>query len=437
MRQGEREKGSTLAANTLQGDLKLMPMQDLLEWIGGKQQSGRLTLVKDSVQKIFHLYEGLLEGGLRSNRREESYEHILNGAGLVDREQLVQAQRQSQERGIPLIRQLVASNILDQTALRKLQTQRLLLVLADVLAWEEGFFIFEGMKPEKNPLSLIRLSIDEAIAKARRRDEESREQEQQLDDSLFEVISQRIMGEDFNIPSPPKAITQIQRIMDSPDGSVHDVLKIVMADQVLTSKILKVVNSSFYSLVNPVASVQHAIVMVGFKVLLGIVTTTSLAQVSGQSRGEIIQFMRHSFKCAYVAKRLAESLGSDDEVAFVCGLLHDVGKMVLHDLLSEFEMVAATWNSLMEKYHIQAGVLLAAKWNLPEVVIEAIDGHHDPGRLLEMETMSAITYLADYLVHEGKLPVFPEGVDIDPDSFDVAGIVQEMQQVETFVDTMF
>jgi putative nucleotidyltransferase with HDIG domain len=437
MNQRAAESDQAGAKNRLQGDLKIMSVSDLLRWIGMRGQSGTLTLVNDAVQKTLMLHEGLL-AGLSSNRKDESYEHILTGAGFVGREQLDDARRQSWERRIPLVRYLVETKLLDQASFQKLQTFRLLRALADVLCWEGGFFTFEGATPEKTSSHLVRLPISEALNRACHLNNDVIEQQHKIHESLFQAISQRIMSGEFNLPPMPKTLGQIQHVINSPDGSAHDVLKIVMADQVLTSKILKVVNSSFYSLANPVTSVQHAIVMVGFNVLLGIVTTTSLAQVSGQNQEDIVQLMRHSFKCAYVAKKLARNLAADEEIAFVCGLLHDIGKIVLYDLLSEYEILDTARKNLIANYHIQAGILLAAKWNLPEVVIDAIDCHHDPDRLTACNQMAAIVYLADRMVNDGQLPQLDKSIiGVKMSNIDFQGIAEELQQVETFVDTIF
>jgi putative nucleotidyltransferase with HDIG domain len=148
--------------------------------------------------------------------------------------------------------------------------------------------------------------------------------------------------------------------------------------------------------------------------------------------------MQHSFKCAYVAKKLAGPLGADEEIAFVCGLLHDIGKIVLYDLLSEYEILDSARKNLVANYHTQAGILLAAKWNLPEIVIEAIEAHHEPGSLTASNPMAAIVYLADRLVNDGQLPPLGQAVPgLRLSSIDLPGIAEELQQVEAFVDTIF
>ena len=431
------EKSTSGVENRLQGDLKVMSVSDLLSWLGMRGRSGTLTLNHDEVEKILALKEGRLVG-VRSNRKEESYEHILTAAGFVEPAQLAEARRQSWERRMPLVRYLVESQLLDQVALQKLQTYRLLTALAELLRWEGGFFSFEGGGAADAGRHQVQLPINEALKRARHLNDEAIEQQRKLHESLFATISKRIMSGDFNVPPMPKTLEQIQKVMNSPDGSAHDVLKIVMADQVLTSKILKVVNSSFYSLANPVTSVQHAIVMVGFNALLGIVTTTSLAQGSGQSRQDIVLLMQHSFKCAYVAKKLAVNLGADEEIAFVCGLLHDIGKIVLYDLLAEYELIDSVRKNLIANYHIQAGILLAAKWNLPEVVLDAIDSHHDAEGLADRSAMATIVYLANGLVNDGELPPLDKAkIDLNLAGIDWQQIHQELLQVESFVDTIF
>jgi len=432
-----QENYPTEEPHRLQGDLSLMPVLDLLKWIDSRGQSGALSLVNGVTRKTLAIEQGMLVG-LVTNRKEESQEHILAGAGFIGAEQLATAQRQSRELGMSLSRFLVERKFLDPQALKRLQTFRLLLALADVLRWETGFFSLQGTEQAPAGGRLVRLALGEALDHAQRLNEKALEEQRRYQKSQFQTISQRLLASNFTLPPMPKTLRQLQQAINDPKGSAHDVLKIVMADQVLTSRVLKVVNSSFYSLSNPVTSVQHAIVMLGFKPLLGIVTATSLESPTGLDQRGVVQLMRHSFKCAYVAKNLARTLGEDEEIAFVCGLLHDIGKTVLYRLLAEYELSDAVREQLVTAYHTQTGALLATRWHLPEPVAAAIESHHDPDCLTSGNPVAGIVFLANRLVNDGQLPVvahssFAGGLA----ALDLPRLGEELRQVEAFVDAIF
>lgn len=437
MNQAAKEIRPLEEPDCLQGDLGLMPLADLLAWIEARALTGTLTLVTGSVRKNLALENGLLVG-LVSNRQEESQEYILSGAGFLDPERLALARRESAAQNLPLGRYLVEQKLLDPPALKRLQSFRLLLALADALRWSQGFFLLRRSEPSTGG-RVARLGLGEAVKRARDLNEKALAEQRSGQDAWFETISQRLRRGDFSLPPMPKTLLQLRQALGDPQGSPHQVLKIVMADQVLTSRILKVVNSSFYAVANPVTSVQHALVLLGYKVLLGIATAHCVTPASGAERARVVELMRHSFKCAYVARKLAGLCGEDEEIAFVGGLLHDIGKVVLWRLLAEQELSDEQCERLVAAHHVQVGALLAENWHLPEAVSTVISRHHDPACLTEADRMPALVQLADRYVNEGRLPPLADS----PLSaaalakFDPASLAAELEQMEVFVAGIF
>ena len=436
MNQGAKEIRPLEEPACLQGDLGLMPLADLLAWIEARALTGALTLVNCTVRKVFSLEGGMLVG-LVSNRVEESQEYILSGAGFLDAERLAQARRESAARNLPLGRYLVEQKLLDPPALKRLQSFRLLLALADALRWPQGFFLLRRSEPSTGG-RVARLSLGEAVKRARDLNEKALAEQRSGQDAWFETISQRLRRGDFSLPPMPKTLLHLRQAMEDPQGTPHQVLKIVMADQVLTSRILKVVNSSFYAVANPVTSVQHALVLLGYKVLLGIAVAHSVTPVSGAEREKVVELMRHSFKCGYVARKLAGLCGEDEEIAFVGGLLHDIGKVVMWRLLAEQELSDEQCERLIAAHHVPVGTLLAESWHLPEAVSDVITHHHDSDGLAGEDRLPALVQLADHYVNEGGLPSLGGSpLSAALAKFDSVGLAAELEQVEVFVAGIF
>lgn len=436
MNQDAKEIRPLEEPDCLQGDLGLMPLADLLAWIEARALTGALTLVNGTVRKVFSLEGGMLVG-LVSNRPEESQEYILSGAGFLDAERLAAARRESAARKLPLGRYLVEQKLLDPPALKRLQGFRLLLALADALRWPQGFFLLRKSEPSTGG-RVARLGLGEAVKRARDLNEKALAEQRSGQDAWFETISQRLRRGDFSLPPMPKTLLHLRQAMEDPQGSPHQVLKIVMADQLLTSRILKVVNSSFYAVANPVTSVQHALVLLGYKVLLGIATAHSVTPVSGAEREKVVELMRHSFKCGYVARKLAGLCGEDEEIAFVGGLLHDIGKVVLWRLLAEQELADEQCERLVAVHHVQVGALLAESWHLPEAVSQVIAFHHDLDFLAQGVRLPALVQLANRYVNEGCLPDLTDSpLAVALAKFDPDGLAAELEQVEVFVAGIF
>jgi putative nucleotidyltransferase with HDIG domain len=436
MNQAAKEIRPLEESDCLQGDLGLMPLGDLLTWIEARALTGALTLVRGPVRKVLSLEGGLLVG-LVSNRPEESQEYILSGAGFLDPERLARARRESAARNLPLGRYLMEQKLVDPPALKRLQGFRLLLALADALRWPGGFFLLRKSEPSAAG-RVARLGLGEAVKRARELNEKALAEQRSGQDAWFETISQRLRRGDFSLPPMPKTLLHLRQAMEDPQGSPHQVLKIVMADQVLTSRILKVVNSAFYAVANPVTSVQHALVLLGFKPLLGIATAHCVMPTHGAERDKGVELMRHSFKCAYVARKLAGLCGEDEEIAFVGGLLHDIGKVVLWRLLAEQTLAEEQCERLIAAHHVQVGTLLAENWHLPDAVRQGISHHHDPDFLTREERLPALVQLANRYVNEGCLPSLVDSpLAVALAKFDPAGLAAELEQVEDFVAGIF
>ncbi len=195
------------------------------------------------------------------------------------------------------------------------------------------------------------------------------------------------------LPSLPQTLLHVQSVAADETSSAEDLAGCILKDQALTLRILKVVNSAMYQRreSDPVRTVRKAVIVMGFetvrKLALGLSVFDMMSKLS-RSPG-LVQIANHSLLTATFARLLAEASGADDpEGAFVAGLVHDIGKVVLIECSPEAmervreDMCNGLTSLEAERRHFgithdRAGRRLAARWDLPLPIQNAIGDHHD------------------------------------------------------------
>ena len=222
----------------------------------------------------------------------------------------------------------------------------------------------------------------------------------------------RIIAGIDDLPTLPRTVLKITELVNDPKSSAKDLARVITDDQILTARLLKLVNSSFYGLPQRISTVTGAIVLIGFDAIRNLLLTTSVFDLfTGRNKKEQQkqeQLWDHSLGCAVGAKVIGNYLRYDNlEELFVAGLLHDIGKIVEMMFQSEkFSKVAAAIrreNILMIRAeirilgytHAEIGKLLAEKWNLPSKLVQIIAHHHQPTDAGSFAMEAAIVHLAD------------------------------------------
>ncbi|MFC1584369.1 HDOD domain-containing protein [Fibrobacterota bacterium] len=245
-------------------------------------------------------------------------------------------------------------------------------------------------------------------------------------------ITQRLT----DLPTLPTVVAKIAMLMQNPRTSANEVGQAITNDQSLTSKTLKLVNSAFYGFPGRISTVTHAIVILGFTTVKNIVLTASIFDAIGKKEGasqgfNIKAFWLHSIATGATAKVLAEFLKSKKtEEAFIGGLLHDLGKVILsHFARDEFEAVLQyrdehdcllyqAEKAILEISHQELGGWIADTWNLPKDLAAVIQYHHTPNSAGIYKEITSIIHLADILTRalgsgsggDNRIPVVDDSV---------------------------
>lgn len=218
-----------------------------------------------------------------------------------------------------------------------------------------------------------------------------------------------------DLPTLPTIYTQISELVRDPKVSVADVAKVIEMDQAITSKILRLVNSSFFGFSRQVTSIRQAVVLLGFTTVQNTVLSVSVfdAVATNNVQGfNLKEFWRHSIGCGVICTSLDRLLktGHHDET-FVAGLLHDIGKLIL-DRYFEKEYAQAVDYTLKNgttfydgerliigSTHDEIGEYLAERWKLPYTLVEAIALHHQPSNLRSDPKLVALVHTSDVFAH--------------------------------------
>jgi putative nucleotidyltransferase with HDIG domain len=225
-----------------------------------------------------------------------------------------------------------------------------------------------------------------------------------------------------NMPSISPIFNKIKEMARKIEVPPADIVKVIMTDPVLTAKVIKLVNSSFYSLKEPVHSLAEAVLFLGINTVKNLAMSSAVLErimVGKNSLGiDPREFWRHCLATAVGTRMLAKIQGvpsNDLEVYFLAGLLHDLGKVIFIQAMPDVYERALTdcreksislflcETERMGASHGQVGGLLARKWKLETVLIEAIELHHQPESLESSNHVLKMVILANNFCKQAGL----------------------------------
>lgn len=242
------------------------------------------------------------------------------------------------------------------------------------------------------------------------------------------AITQLVSGA-RELPSVPEVYRQVQVEMNSDDPSMHRVGEIVQADAATSIRILRVVNSALFGLRTEVGDVVQATALLGMRTISSLALAASLFADSSMNRKFLDRMWVESITVAAIAREIAQDLElgrSDLEEAQLAGLLHDIGQFVLFKSWPD-DFLAVDPNdrdrsevSLFGATHADIGGYLAAVWELPNGVVDAVTNHHAPSnsRFPNFPSAATAVHVARALMDsEGSIP----NAELDLDHLDRIG----------------
>ena len=204
-------------------------------------------------------------------------------------------------------------------------------------------------------------------------------------------IKDKVMKAMRDLPPLPVAVQKLLAVMNDENSSADDVTQVLSSDQALAGKILRLVNSSYYGMSGEISTITRAVVVLGFSgvrnVAMGFGMVSAMKTLGGHSMSE---FWDHAIAAGAGAQAIAEQLGrnNDAEEAFIAGLMHDIGHVVLAsaapDEWAEAQAAALAGADIVDAEkarlgmsHSAVGQRLMKYWQLPVELQEASRWHHD------------------------------------------------------------
>lgn len=261
---------------------------------------------------------------------------------------------------------------------------------------------------------------------------------------MVHVSLDQIVRRVNDLPALPHVVSQVLKLTDDPNSTVKELNDVICQDQAVTAKVLRLANSAYYGYPRRIGTIVEAIVILGFNAIRNLVLAASVhnmlnKEVPGYQLGPG-ELWRHSIACAMAARTLARRVRypKPDE-AFIAGLLHDIGKVILSVYVSE------TYDEIIQKVrqfqipfsqaeeeilgftHAVVGARVADKWNLPESLVQAIACHHNLQLAKENPRLVAIVHLADVLCMTMGIGLGGDGMyySVAPQAFTALGLKPE------------
>jgi HD-like signal output (HDOD) protein len=212
------------------------------------------------------------------------------------------------------------------------------------------------------------------------------------------------------LPTIPEIATKVLDMFDKPNVELEELAETILVDQVMASRVIKIVNSPFFKPMHEIKSLKRALIYLGFRQIRHIALTCSIIEAFEGKTGvfDVKTFWEHSFGVGVVAKIIAQRIRyPETEKAYIVGIIHDIGEVFLsYHMKDSFQQVVdelkGTSQSFIEAEekllgttHCEVGYCLAKNWNFPLEYCDVIAHHHAPANATNDPTLAAIVNLAD------------------------------------------
>ncbi|MDO9040832.1 MAG: HDOD domain-containing protein [Desulfocapsaceae bacterium] len=227
-----------------------------------------------------------------------------------------------------------------------------------------------------------------------------------------------ILNQTDSFPALPATVNRVIEITGNPESSANDLMQAILPDQSMCTAILKLANSAFFGRPRKVASIEEAIVVLGFQEIRNIILThaifNSFQRLKNTSKQDIDALWLHSLTCGLAAKIIAaHTTGYSESKLFIAGLIHDIGKLAilmalpnsynhnLEQMLSE-QLQDTFFPEEEEKIgisHTTVGMRLLNRWLFPEQLCASAGYHHRPETAPGDAAFPLIIQMANILSH--------------------------------------
>lgn len=268
-------------------------------------------------------------------------------------------------------------------------------------------------------------------------------------DKALRVFVQKIP----KLPTLPMIAERILGMVDDDVASVEAIEQTIAQDPAIAAKVLSFANAAFYGSGEPVLSVRDAVMKIGFKNIRSIALGISLMTIFSENREKFAsayhRIFLHSVSVGIISRQIAESVAGElADKAFIAGLLHDIGQLVINKyfdddymrIIEEFNQglfLIDAEKKVLGITHADIGVWLADKWNLPTIIQDAIEFHHMPSAATDNRKLVALVHVGNAVASRHSLGLFEsEPVNaFDSSALVILGISEkDLETIESGLD---
>jgi len=220
-----------------------------------------------------------------------------------------------------------------------------------------------------------------------------------------------------DLPTIPVVATKVMQLIEDENVSAEELAKVVASDPAVAARVLKISNSSFYGCQRQIQTLSHAIVVLGFGTLKSLVVAASVKQVYQPYGLTEKMLWEHSFGAGLAARMIAKEIRRvSSEEAFLGGLFHDIGKIILNSMDSKrfqgvmqrcYNFGVSFEEAERQAYpytHSEVGGLVIKKWNFPDLLMKTVLQHHtfvfDADEELYQKNLTCVVGLANLFCHK-------------------------------------
>ena len=232
---------------------------------------------------------------------------------------------------------------------------------------------------------------------------------------MSQISERQLLAVAERLPSLGQAVNGIIASIEKPTINLENLAQEIGRDPVITARVLRVANAAFFGYSGRIGSIIEAVVILGLDTVRSIAISASFMKWVRQACGEggdLMGLWKHAIGGAVASRVLAGSVGINRETAFVCGLLHNIGRLLLVSQFSTeykavLRQVSALQSSNSDKLlsdieeevlglgNEMAGYLLLRHWHLPVAIQEAVRHHLHP--VEPVDRLTALTHLGHVL----------------------------------------
>lgn len=220
----------------------------------------------------------------------------------------------------------------------------------------------------------------------------------------------------------PHVAIKVTQLVNDERSTMRDFEEVIKLDPVLVTRLLRLVNSPYFGLVQKVESISKAVVFCGMKQLRNLVAVEALHRMfqGGDEFFSREKLWLHSATVAILAEMIARRIFAiSAEDVFLAGIIHDIGLVAEDQVAGELLREAAKAvqqgkgdllqceQEIIGTNHCEVGVALARDWKLPDEVLKAIRYHHDTSRKMPLKSVASIVLLAEYMAAKMRYAPVP------------------------------